>query len=132
MEPNFPPGTDASYSDTNFQLLGKIIEAIAGKPLHVVFEEFFFRPLELRRTWLIGRSEPKSTPWPAPADVFCNDRNITTIRSNGSYWADGGIVSTAEDGIAFLTRLQKKFNKNKLFKCLGRRYKRENFDDSIA
>jgi D-alanyl-D-alanine carboxypeptidase len=43
LKPNFQPGTDTSYSDTNFQLLGKVIEATTGKPLHIVFEEFFFR-----------------------------------------------------------------------------------------
>jgi len=106
LEPNFPPGTDASYSDTNFQLLGKIIEAVANKPLHVVFEDFFFRPLELKYTWLVGHSEPQSTPLAAPADVFYNDKNISDIRSNGSYWADGGIVSTAEECIIFLRALK--------------------------
>jgi len=106
LEPNFPPGTDASYSDTNFQLLGKVIEAVANKPLHVVFEDFFFRPLELKHTWLVGRSEPQSTPLAAPADVFYNDKNISDIRSNGSYWADGGIVSTAEECIIFLKALK--------------------------
>ena len=106
LEPNFPPGTDASYSDTNFQLLGKIIESVANKPLHVVFEDFFFLPLELKRTWLVGRSEPQSTPLAAPADVFYNDKNISDIRSNGSYWADGGIVSTAEECIIFLKALK--------------------------
>ena len=106
LEPNFPPGTDASYSDTNFQLLGKIIESVANKPLHVVFEDFFFRPLELKYTWLVGRSKPQSTPLAAPADVFYNDKNISDIRSNGSYWADGGIVSTAEECIIFLKALK--------------------------
>jgi len=106
LEPNFPPGTDASYSDTNFQLLGKVIEAVANKPLHVVFEDFFFRPLELKHTWLVGRSKPQSTPLAAPADVFYNDKNISDIRSNGSYWADGGIVSTAEECIIFLKALK--------------------------
>jgi len=106
LEPNFPPGTDTSYSDTNFQLLGKVIEAVANKPLHVVFEDFFFRPLELKHTWLVGRSEPQSTPLAVPADVFYNDKNISVIRSNGSYWADGGIVSTAEECIIFLKALK--------------------------
>jgi D-alanyl-D-alanine carboxypeptidase len=105
LEPHFPPGTGVSYSDTNFQLLGKIIEAVTGKPLHVVFEEFFFRPLGLTHTWLIGRSEPQSTPAAAPADVFYKDMNITNTRSNGAYWADGGIVSTAEEMIIFLKAL---------------------------
>jgi D-alanyl-D-alanine carboxypeptidase len=105
LRPNFLPGTGASYSDTNFQLLGKVIEAITGKPLHVVFEEFFFRPLGLTHTWLIGHSEPQLVPSTAPADVFCKDTMITNTRTNGAYWADGGIVSTAEEMIVFLKAL---------------------------
>jgi len=105
LEPNFPPGTDASYSDTNFQLLGKIIEAVTGKPLHIVYEDFFFRPLGLKHTWLTGRSEPQFAPSAAPADIFYKDMIITNTRSNGAYWADGGIVSTAEECIIFLKAL---------------------------
>jgi D-alanyl-D-alanine carboxypeptidase len=105
LEPNFPPGTDASYSDTNFQLLGKVIESVTGKPLHIVYEDFFFRPLGLKHTWLTGRSEPQLTLSAAPADIFYKDMNITKTRSNGAYWADGGIVSTAEECIIFLKAL---------------------------
>jgi D-alanyl-D-alanine carboxypeptidase len=105
LEPNFQPGTDASYSDTNFQLLGKVIEAITGKPLHIVYEDFFFRPLGLKHTWLTGHSEPQLAPSTAPADIFYKDMNITKTRSNGAYWADGGIVSTAEEMIIFLKAL---------------------------
>lgn len=105
LQPNFPPGTDASYSDTNFQLSGKIIEAVTGKPLHIVYEEFFFRPLGLMHTWLIGPSKPMVAPSVQPADVFCKDMNITKTRANGAYWADGGIVSTAEEMIIFLKAL---------------------------
>ena len=36
LNPNFIPGTKTSYSDTNFQLLGKIVESITGKPLHII------------------------------------------------------------------------------------------------
>jgi len=105
LKPNFEPGTDASYSDTNFQLLGKIIEAITGKPLHVVFEEFFFLPLGLKHTWLTGTSAPQLSLSAHPSDVFYKDINITNTRSNGAYWADGGIVSTAEEMIIFLKAL---------------------------
>jgi D-alanyl-D-alanine carboxypeptidase len=105
LKPNFPPGTDTSYSDTNFQLLGKIIEAVTGKPLHIVYNDFFFRPLGLKHTWLIGRSQPKVAPSAKPADVFYKDMNITKTRANGAYWADGGIVSTAEEMIIFLKAL---------------------------
>jgi D-alanyl-D-alanine carboxypeptidase len=105
LEPHFPPGTDAFYSDTNFQLLGKIIENVTHKPLHIVYEDFFFRPLGLKHTWLVGRSKPQVTPSAVPADIFYKDINITKIRSNGAYWADGGIVSTAEEMIIFLKAL---------------------------
>jgi D-alanyl-D-alanine carboxypeptidase len=106
MTPNFKPGTAASYSDTNYQLLGKIIEYVTGKSLEAVFEEFFFQPLELKHTWLVGRSKPQAEPSAAIADVFSNDRDITRIRSNGAYWADGGIVSTVADAVAFLQALK--------------------------
>ena len=36
---------------------------------------------------------------------FLGDMNITRIRSNGAYWADGGIVSTVEDEVTFLQAL---------------------------
>ena len=105
MTPNFKPGTAASYSDTNYQLLGKIIECVTGKPLEAVYEEFFFRPLKLKHTWLVGRSRPRVAPSAAIADVFSGDRDITSIRSNGAYWADGGIVSNVAEAVAFLQAL---------------------------
>ena len=105
LEPHFPPGTDAFYSDTNFQLLGKIIENVTQKPLHIVYQDFFFRPLGLKNTWLIGHADPQVAPSAATADIFYKDKAITRMRSNGAYWADGGIVSTAEEMIIFLKAL---------------------------
>lgn len=105
LQPNFKPGTDASYSDTNYQLLGKIIESVTGKPLHQVYEEFFFRPLHLKHTWLVARSEPQVKPSAGPADIFYNDMNITNIGANGANWADGGIISTPEEMVVFLKAL---------------------------
>lgn len=105
LRPNFRPGTGVSYSDTNYQLLGKVIEAVTGKPLHVVYEEFFFDALGLEHTWLIGYWRSQIAPPPSPADVFYADNNITRIRSNGAYWAEGGIVSTAKEMNIFLKAL---------------------------
>ena len=106
MTPTFKPGAKAFYSDTNYQLLGKIIEAKTGRPLQEVFEEFFFRPVGLKHTWLVGLSEPGGEPTPTPADVFSKDENITQMRSSTFYWADGGIVSTPQDLILFMKALQ--------------------------
>jgi CubicO group peptidase (beta-lactamase class C family) len=103
LKPNFKPDTDASYSDTNFQLLVKVIEAITGKPLHIIYEDFIFRPLGLKHTWLTGISTPQMSPSSHPADIFYKDMNITRIRSNGAYWGD--VVSTAEEMTIFLKAL---------------------------
>jgi CubicO group peptidase (beta-lactamase class C family) len=105
LKPKFAPGTDTSYSDTNYQLLGKVIEAVTGKPLEDVYENFVFRPLGLEHTWLIGHWRFPGQECPSPADVFYRNRNITRIRSNGAYGADGGIVSTAEEMNRFLKAL---------------------------
>ncbi|MBN2709472.1 MAG: beta-lactamase family protein, partial [Calditrichaceae bacterium] len=105
LKPNFPPGQDASYSDTNFQLLGKLIEIVTGKPLHEVYDDFLFGPLDLKHTWLTGYSKSEINISCAPADAFYNNTIINTVRSNGSYWADGGIISTAGECIIFLKAL---------------------------
>ena len=105
LKPNFIPGTKASYSDTNFQLLGKIIESITNKPLHVIYDEYFFRPLNLNHSWLINYSRPHSDISINPADIFYKNEIISNVRYNRAYWADGGIVSTAEECIIFLKAL---------------------------
>ena len=105
LTPNFAPGTGTSYSDTNFALVGLLIERVSGKPLQAVFEELIFRPLGLDHTWLVGFPRAQS-PSPAPAEVFFGNTNVTVIRSNGSYWADGGMVSTADEMVGLLRALK--------------------------
>lgn len=105
LKPNFPPGADASYSDTNFQLLGLIIESVTQRPLHFVYNDIIFRPLGLKHTWLISHSENINNRYAVLADVFYKEKNMNELRSNGSYWADGGLVSTTEEMISFLKAL---------------------------
>jgi CubicO group peptidase (beta-lactamase class C family) len=102
LKPHFPPGTSTAYSDTNFQLLGKIIENVTGQPLHVTYDSLLFRSLGLQRTWLVGHRPEGLGSVGSPAGVYFGDKNVTLIRSNGSYWADGGIVSTPSEMITFL------------------------------
>jgi D-alanyl-D-alanine carboxypeptidase len=104
LQPHFAPGTGAFYSDTNFLLLGKIIESVAQKPLQTVYEDYIFRPCGCTHTWLVNLSQPQVASG-APADIFYNGRAITKMRLNEADWADGGIISTAEDMIIFLKAL---------------------------
>jgi D-alanyl-D-alanine carboxypeptidase len=105
LEAKFVPGSQTSYSDTNFQLLGKVIEAVMHKPLHLVLDEVLFTPLKLDHTWLVGHSRSPAQAATLPAEVFADELNITRVRSNGAYWADGGLISTAREMNLFLRAL---------------------------
>jgi CubicO group peptidase (beta-lactamase class C family) len=50
MPSHFPPGAQTRYSDTNYQLLGRIVEAVTGRPLQKVFDDLLFAPLHLTHT----------------------------------------------------------------------------------
>ena len=54
--PNFPPGTAYEYSNTNYALLGLIIEKVDGKPLAQAMQDRLFGPLHLQHTILPASS----------------------------------------------------------------------------
>lgn len=104
LTPNDRPGKSVLYSDTNYQLLGKIIENVSEKELYQVYQEYIFTPLELENTYLINY--PTLNKKQLIADIYHYEQNVSEIRFNGSYWADGGLVSTANDCIRFLFALK--------------------------
>jgi D-alanyl-D-alanine carboxypeptidase len=106
LKPKFAPGEKAFYSDTNYQLLGKIIESVTNTTLDTAYDEYIFTPLKLTHTHLIAYSSRAEVSVKQIAEVYCKNINITKIRSNGSYWADGGLVSTSQDCIMFLKGLR--------------------------
>ncbi|MGF1637502.1 MAG: serine hydrolase domain-containing protein, partial [Cyclobacteriaceae bacterium] len=54
MSSVFPPGKKghAFYSDTNYQLLGQIIEKLSGNSMAEAYQKYIFDPLDLRQTYL--------------------------------------------------------------------------------
>jgi CubicO group peptidase (beta-lactamase class C family) len=105
--PHFPPQASDSarqrvrYSDTNYQLLIAIIEAVTEKPIHQVYEEMLFRPLELRHTWLFGLSAPRDAT-AAPATIWFEDRPLHLPLALRSF---PSIYSTVDDQLKFLLAL---------------------------
>jgi CubicO group peptidase (beta-lactamase class C family) len=55
--PQFPPGTNWSYSHTNFMILGDILAKIGGKPLDVLLKEKVLDPMGLHHTVATETSE---------------------------------------------------------------------------
>lgn len=99
MNPKFAPGTKgkAHYSDTNFQLLGKIIENIYGKSIAEVMHDVIFLPLELRQTYMYVDAVDKT-----PALMYFKNKPLDICKAMTSFGADGGIVSTSSETMVFL------------------------------
>ena len=111
MKPHFPPQPAGSgkrkarYADTNYQLLGAVLETVTKQPLHALFDQMIFAPLGLDATSSYphpprgGRSpEPDATVW--AKDVALNPSGALTYQK-----ADGGIISTVADQLRFMQAL---------------------------
>ncbi|WP_245929084.1 serine hydrolase domain-containing protein [Murinocardiopsis flavida] len=61
-EPVFEPGTDVAYSNTNYVLVGMVIEALTGRPYSTEIENRILKPLDLTET-----SIPDDPVMPDPA-----------------------------------------------------------------
>ena len=61
--PNFPPGTKYEYCNTNYALLGLIIEKMDGRPLATAMQKRLFEPLGMQHT-VLPASTSSSIPEP--------------------------------------------------------------------
>ncbi len=101
---------DFLYSDTNYDLLGMIIEEATGQPFHEVVEERVLQPLALNDTWYHARTDPTRSGPPvaesvAYADVFFDNTNMTGVPALSLDWAGGGLATTVYDLQAFMRSL---------------------------
>jgi uncharacterized protein YbbC (DUF1343 family) len=108
LKPLFQPGAAFKYSDNNFILLGKIIEAVAGKPENEFAKEEIFARLDMHDTGYLPSDELKS-------------RSASTEKTEGT-WLKGtvhdpraakmggvaghaGLFSTAQDMAIYATMM---------------------------
>jgi D-alanyl-D-alanine carboxypeptidase len=99
IKPLFIPGTKnkANYSDTNFQLLGKIIEVITNKSYSTVSDLLIIKPLNLSNTYLYHDITDKT-----PKSLFYKSKELGIPKAMVSFGPDGGIVSTTSDMLIFI------------------------------
>jgi D-alanyl-D-alanine carboxypeptidase len=101
--PPFPAGQGWDYSDTNYIVLGLIIERVTGRPLNDEIRRRVLEPLRLTRTVPSDRREI-----PGLAQGYAGPNNpfggFDAMITNGRFavnpqfeWAGGGYASTAED-----------------------------------
>lgn len=108
MKPKFKPGRKrkALYSDTNYQLLGRITEIITEKKINAVLKEFIFDTLHLKNTYVYEDSNDRT-----PVSLYYKTQPLHIPLAMTSFGPDGGIVSTAKETMIFL----KAFFNGKLF-----------------
>lgn len=101
FKPHFAPGEGYHYSDTEYILLGLIIEQLTGQALHDVFIERIFKPLDMRHTAMNLRSQPMDNTTSPFAPMYAGDHEISGLTSLSADWAGGGLTSTTGDLITF-------------------------------
>jgi D-aminopeptidase len=93
---NFAPGSRFLYSNTNFLLLGHIIERLTRKKLGEVMEERIFKPLGMTSTMLAAGID---TVIPNLATGYLGDDRQGFRRAAHAYpqGGEGGLTSSVED-----------------------------------
>lgn len=128
QKPLADPGQTFNYSNTNYIVLGLMLEKVTGSPVSALVEERITDPLDMRSTYLASNAadvngdlaygfEPDAEalapmlPPELPAGFGFVGREVhdhvdTSTIDPGWAWAAGGLVSTAEDWSRFALALQ--------------------------
>jgi D-alanyl-D-alanine carboxypeptidase len=105
-KPHFPPGKGFKYTDTNYHLLGLIIESITGEPFHAALTRYIFEPLDMRHSYMNHYSEPTEKPQFPTADFFIRETRLNDIKGYANLdYTGGGVVATNEDLLKFMKAL---------------------------
>lgn len=105
----FEPGTRHSYSNTNYTLLGLLIEKQTGTSYATQVERRIFKPLRMHGTSLPGNKTTIPGPHAHGYTAFRQDGRLKVVditRMNPSWaGAAGEIISTTEDLDRFISAL---------------------------
>ncbi|NDJ33073.1 MAG: beta-lactamase family protein [Chloroflexi bacterium] len=101
--PHFAPGEGYYYSDTNYVLLGLIIEQVTGQSLPEAIRERVLEPSAMADTYFEYYEEAAGHG--RRMDSFLGPINMTRYINLSYEWAGGGLVSTTTDMAAFITDL---------------------------
>jgi D-alanyl-D-alanine carboxypeptidase len=96
-KPLFAPGTAWSYSNTDYILLGLIVEVATGNPIGTELDRRIFRPLRLRATSFDSSPRISGTYAHGYLPLNGSGPRDASVFSQSSAWAAGAIVSTTDD-----------------------------------
>lgn len=99
MPAQFAPDTPgkAFYSDTNFQLLGRILELTHDEPLAELIEKRIAQRLGLTETYLYTDATDQR-----PLNMYYKRAPLHIPKAMTSFRGDGGVVSTSPELLTFI------------------------------
>ncbi|SDI32480.1 D-alanyl-D-alanine carboxypeptidase [Actinokineospora alba] len=102
---DFPPGTKWNYSNTNYIVIGLLIEQVTGAPYEQAVRDRILRPLHLSHTSLPG--DRVTVPHPhAHGYLQPTSPPVDVTALNPSWgWAAGEMISTTADLDRFMSAL---------------------------
>lgn len=105
--PDFAPGEKLAYCNSNYVLLGYIVELVTGKPIEEEIQTRLLDPLGLTQT-----SFPRTSAMPEPFAHGYNDRTAgggalidASISNPDVGWAAGAMISTLDDLHTWVTAM---------------------------
>ncbi len=106
QKPVAKPGQRHFYTDTNYYLLGLIIENLTQKPFHNAVHEMIFEPLGMENAYINGFSEPKIKSYYPPADIYLYNINFIDNKNVAQLdFAGGGVVAPLSEYLIFMKAL---------------------------
>lgn len=105
-EAKFAPGTDWFYSNTNYVLMGLVIEAATQSPIAQQIRSRILEPLKLENTFFAGAETIPGGTVSGYWDVN-NDGRLDDVGNLSLSWAGaaGALVSNTEDVVRFTEAL---------------------------
>lgn len=106
VEPVAVPGKKHVYTDTNYYLLGLIVEKITGKKFHEAMHELIFQPLGMQHAYLHGFSSPERESEYPTAGLYYKDIDLRSVDGLPQIdYAGGSIVAPLEEYLLFMQAL---------------------------
>ncbi|USW58480.1 Putative D-aminopeptidase/lipoprotein domain superfamily [Septoria linicola] len=104
---HFQPGTEYSYSNVNFRILGALLETVSGQSLGQLLDERVFKPAGMKTAALC----PNTFGHPLPVVGYEGDEKRGYVPAvNRIEWSgDAGIVASLDDMIAYEKWLERTY-----------------------
>lgn len=102
-KPDFEPNAKAEYSNSNYVLLGYIVEKVRGKPYQTVLKEKIADKINLKDTYLGGKTDTSANE--SYSYTYTNDWKAATETDMSIPGGAGAIISTPTDLTNFIEAL---------------------------